>query len=181
MKILITGGTVFVSRFAAEYFAKKHEVSVLNRNTRPQVPGVALIEADRHDLGNCLKGRHFDAVLDITAYNADDVNNLLNVLDSFDQYLLISSSAVYPETLLQPFSEEQPCGSWKFCWTNDRRIPSTMLAIRKPFPFVNGWKRATPLSEKSWSSARFPPRILSATTSRFTIMPISWMYPGSKS
>lgn len=111
MKILITGGTVFVSRFAAEYFAKKHEVSVLNRNTRPQVPGVALIEADRHDLGDCLKGRHFDAVLDITAYNADDVNNLLNALDSFDQYLLISSSAVYPETLPQPFSEEQPCGS----------------------------------------------------------------------
>lgn len=111
MKILITGGTVFVSRFAAEYFAKKHEVSVLNRNTRPQVSGVTLIEADRHDLGDCLKGRPFDAVLDITAYSADDVNGLLNALDSFDQYLLISSSAVYPETLPQPFSEEQPCGS----------------------------------------------------------------------
>ena len=49
MKMLITGGTVFVSRFAAEYFVKKgHEVWVLNRNTRPQVPGVHLIEADRN-------------------------------------------------------------------------------------------------------------------------------------
>ncbi|MGM9548801.1 MAG: hypothetical protein ACI3V5_03050 [Faecousia sp.] len=35
-KMLITGGTVFVSRFAAEYLAVKYKVFVLNRNTRPQ-------------------------------------------------------------------------------------------------------------------------------------------------
>ena len=41
-KILVTGGTVFVSRFIAEYYATKdHEVFVLNRNTRPQRQGVA--------------------------------------------------------------------------------------------------------------------------------------------
>lgn len=50
-KILITGGTVFVSRYAAQYFVDKgYEVYVVNRNSRPQVPGVKLIEADRHDL-----------------------------------------------------------------------------------------------------------------------------------
>ena len=35
-KMLITGGTVFVSQYAAQYFADKFEVHVLNRNTRPQ-------------------------------------------------------------------------------------------------------------------------------------------------
>ena len=48
-KILVTGGTVFVSRFIAEhYVAKGDEVYVLNRNTRPQSAGVKLIQADRH-------------------------------------------------------------------------------------------------------------------------------------
>ena len=55
-KILVTGGTVFVSRFVASYFAKKgNEVYVLNRNSRPQLPGVTLIEGDRNDLGDKLK------------------------------------------------------------------------------------------------------------------------------
>lgn len=47
-KILVTGGTVFVSRYVAEYFVeKRYEVYVLNRNNRPQSDGVNLIEADR--------------------------------------------------------------------------------------------------------------------------------------
>ena len=50
MRILVTGGTVFVSRYTAEYFLKKaHEVFVLNRNSRPQSKGVKLIECDRHN------------------------------------------------------------------------------------------------------------------------------------
>ena len=60
-KILITGGTVFVSRYAAQYFVDKgYEVYVVNRNSRPQVPGVKLIETDRHDLGDKLKDIYFD-------------------------------------------------------------------------------------------------------------------------
>ena len=66
-KILITGGTVFVSRYAAHYFVDKgYEVYVVNRNSRPQVPGAKLIEADRHDLGDKLKDIYFDVVADIT-------------------------------------------------------------------------------------------------------------------
>lgn len=112
MNILVTGGTVFVSRYTAKYFTQKgHHVFVLNRNTRPQENGVMLIEADRHRLGDCLKPYHFDAVLDITAYTRADVEQLHCALGSFDQYILISSSAVYPETLPQPFREEQLCGA----------------------------------------------------------------------
>lgn len=110
--MLVTGGTVFVSRSAAAYFAKRGwQVYVLNRASRPQVEGVTLIQADRHQLKNRLKQLHFDAVLDITAYNAQDVAALLDGLGSYGTYLLISSSAVYPENAAQPFSETTPVGS----------------------------------------------------------------------
>lgn len=43
-KLLVTGGTVFVSRFIAEYFVSKgDDVYVLNRNTRVQSKGVYLV------------------------------------------------------------------------------------------------------------------------------------------
>ena len=61
-KVLITGGTVFVSRYIAEYYvAKGYEVYVLNRNSRKQSAGVSLIEADRQNLGGsfCVVCRQF--------------------------------------------------------------------------------------------------------------------------
>ena len=114
-KILVTGGTTFVSRFTAKYFAEHgFEVYVLNRGSREQVPGVTLIKGDRHELGDLLKSHDFDAVLDITSYNADDVNCLLDGLGNYGTYILISSSAVYPETGAQPFDEYGKLGENKF-------------------------------------------------------------------
>lgn len=102
-KILVTGGTVFVSRYIAEYYvAKGYEVYVINRNTREQSKGVTLIQSDRHELGEKLSGYHFDLVID-TGYTAEDVNTLLDAIESYDDYVLISSSAVYPEYETQPF------------------------------------------------------------------------------
>lgn len=143
MKILVTGGTVFASRFTAEYFAKEHEVYVLNRNTRPQSEGVTLINADRHDLGATLKKYEFDAVIDVTAYNETDVRDLLNALGNFKNYILISSSAVYPETLPQPFREDMQTGAnsiWGDYGTNKiaaekylhERVPNAYI-IRPPY------------------------------------------------
>lgn len=112
-KILITGGTVFVSKYIAEYFVTKGEdVYVLNRNTRQQSKGVRLIEADRHNLGNCLKKYSFDVVID-TGYTADDVNALLDALNVYGEYVFISSSAVYPEYAKQPFQENIKLGENK--------------------------------------------------------------------
>ena len=109
--MLVTGGTVFVSRYAAEYFLRRGwKVYVLNRGSRPQSEGVELIRADRHNLDDALRAYHFDAVLDVTAYDAQDVNDLLDGLTSFDDYILISSSAVYPETGAQPFRENAAIG-----------------------------------------------------------------------
>lgn len=143
MKILVTGGTVFASRFTAEYFAREHEVFVLNRGSRPQAEGVTLIKADRHSLGDALKGQRFDAVLDVCAYNANDIDALLDGVGEFGSYIMVSSSAVYPETLPQPFSEKQQVGAnsiWGDYGTNKiaaekrlaERVPGAYI-IRPPY------------------------------------------------
>ena len=88
-KILVTGGTTFVSKYTAEYFVNRnYEVYVLNRNSKPQICGVKLIEGDRHHLGEVLKDIHFDVVADITAYTANDISDLYAALGSFEQYII---------------------------------------------------------------------------------------------
>lgn len=110
-KILVTGGTVFVSKFVAKYFRDKgYEVYVLNRNTRSQLEGVHLICADRNHLNGILKEYHFDAVIDVCAYNQADIKHLLDGLNEVEDYIFISSSAVYPQTNPQPFYENQDIG-----------------------------------------------------------------------
>ena len=65
MTILITGGTTFVSRYAAEYFTSKgNSVTVINRGSREQVAGVEHINCDRTQLGGILRNKHFDVILD---------------------------------------------------------------------------------------------------------------------
>lgn len=111
MDILVTGGTVFAGRFTAEYFAAQgHRVYVLNRGTRQQSENVTHIKADRHNLSGILDSFHFDAVLDICAYTRKDVADLLEAAGNKTAYIFVSSSAVYPETLPQPFNESQETG-----------------------------------------------------------------------
>ncbi|MDE6001790.1 MAG: NAD-dependent epimerase/dehydratase family protein [Clostridia bacterium] len=144
MKILVTGGTVFVSKYVAEYFSNRgHDVYVLNRNTKPQLPNVQLIECDRGNICGKLKNLYFDAVIDVTAYTEQDVNILLGELGRYDNYILISSSAVYPETTQLPFKESDECGAnyfWGSYGTNKigaenaavSRAPNAYI-IRPPY------------------------------------------------
>lgn len=137
-KVLITGGTVFVSRYIAEYYVKKHyDVYVLNRNSKEQSKGVKLIQADRHNLGNLLRDFHFDVVID-TAYTSDDIEKSLAALDSYEDYILISSSAVYPENLSQPFKEDSPVGLNNY-WGKygiDKIEAETALLKRNPNAYI---------------------------------------------
>ena len=114
-KILVTGGTVFVSRYISEYFAEKgNQVYVLNRGHNIQPKNTILIQGDRHKLGDLLKTYEFDVVLDVTAYTGEDVEHLLDGLGKYKEYILISSSAVYPETNNQPFTENGIVGENKY-------------------------------------------------------------------
>lgn len=148
-KILVTGGTVFVSKYVAEYYVNQgDEVYVLNRGHKKQPQGVKLIEADRHELGSALRDKVFDVVLDVTAYTKTDVTDLLDALGDFKDYIFISSSAVYPETAKQPFVEEEKTALNKF-WgdygTNKieaeqellKRVPQAYV-LRPPYLYGEG-------------------------------------------
>lgn len=138
-KILITGGTTFVSKFAASYFIERgDEVYVINRNTKPQAEGTILINSDRHALGNKLKGIHFDAVLDITAYNATDISSLYHALGAFDIYVMISSSAVYSDQNTLPFSEESFKGPNAFWgrYGTDKLQAENLLLQNNPDSYI---------------------------------------------
>lgn len=137
-KILVTGGTVFVSRYIAEYYVSKgDEVYVLNRNTREQSEGVILIEADRHQLGELLCDFSFDVIID-TAYTAKDVEAVLNAVGNYGDYILISSSAVYPEYAIQPFAEEAQVASNKYWgkYGTDKIEAEDILLERNPGAYV---------------------------------------------
>lgn len=137
-KVLVTGGTVFVSRSIAEYFAEKgYDVYVLNRDSRKQSEGVTLIQSDRHAIGEKLKGLYFDVVVD-TAYTNEDVAMLHDSLDGYGDYILISSSAVYPESLPQPFTEEMEVGPnsiWGKYGT-DKIAAETVLMEHNPNAYI---------------------------------------------
>lgn len=139
MRILVTGGTVFVSRAAAAYFAAAgHEVTVLNRGSREQLRGVRHICCDRHDPALDLWGEGFDAVLDVTAYNARDIDALLDAVGNVAHYIFVSSSAVYPETLPQPFREDMLVGPnvhWG-AYGTDKIAAEQRLLFRMPRAYV---------------------------------------------
>lgn len=137
-KVLVTGGTVFVSRYIAEFFSSKGcEVYVLNRNTREQSQGVNLIQADRHHLGETLRDFYFDIIID-TAYSADDVNMLLDAVGGYKDYILISSSAVYPEYSPQPFREDTVLGANKYWgkYGTDKIEAENALLKRNPDAYI---------------------------------------------
>lgn len=137
-KVLVTGGTVFVGRYIAEYYTSNgHDVYVLNRNTKEQSKGVTLIEADRHNLGDILRGYNFDIVID-TAYTSNDVELLLDALGEYGEYILISSSAVYPEYAPQPFNEDTPLSVNKYWGTygTNKIEAETVLQRRNPNAYI---------------------------------------------
>lgn len=137
--ILVTGGTVFVSKYVAQYYVSQgYEVYVLNRNTRPQVQGVHLIEKDRHALQNALKHIHFDAVIDVTAYDEQDIRDLTDGLGEFDSYVMISSGAVYSNHGKLPFAENELTVENEF-WGNygtDKIHAEAALLERVPDAYI---------------------------------------------
>ena len=138
-QVLVTGGTVFVSRYVSEYYVKKgYQVYVLNRNRHTQPEGVTLIEADRNAPGDRLRDFHFDVVFDITARTAGEVETLLHAIGSCDDYIFISSSAVYPEHCTQPFHENTPTGENKFWgkYGTDKIQAEQTLMKEKPDAYI---------------------------------------------
>lgn len=116
MRALVLGGTQFVGRaLAEELVTRGWDVSILTRGIRPSaVEGVNRhYRADRRDPSSlgALAGKRFDAVLDVSAYQAADVGPLLDTLrfDDGARYVLVSSGAVYRPSE-RPLAEDAPTG-----------------------------------------------------------------------
>ncbi|MCR5837668.1 MAG: NAD-dependent epimerase/dehydratase family protein [Lachnospiraceae bacterium] len=138
-KVLVTGGTVFVSMNVAKYFAGNgYDVYVLNRGNLPQLENVTHIKADRTELTDELDDYIFDIILDVNAYNEEDVKLLLEHVKGFEDYILISSSAVYPETNAMPFTEDQTVGPNTFWNTygTDKIAAEQYLLSKVPDAYI---------------------------------------------
>lgn len=99
MHALIFGGTQFVGRHIAEEAERRgHSLTLVHRGKTnpglfPQAEHVAL---DRLENVDALKGRAFDAVIDVSAYVPRAVRLAREALaDQFGRYLFISTISVY--------------------------------------------------------------------------------------
>src|SRR5882672_9217370 len=104
LSILVIGGTGFTGPEQVEHaLARGHRVTVINRNkTRPDFfKGKAQVEQLVGDLSgdmSALKGRSFDAVLDIPTTYPYWVRNVAQYMKGHTKhYTFISTQSVYPD------------------------------------------------------------------------------------
>lgn len=112
MRILVLGGSYFLGKHFVQMACEKHQVTVLNRGSRPISQAcVEEIIGDRHDASvwNQLKEREFDAVVDFCAYNKGDIREILEVLgNGCSQYIFISTVDVYMHGMQKVLAEDAP-------------------------------------------------------------------------
>ncbi|WP_338431063.1 NAD-dependent epimerase/dehydratase family protein [Synechococcus elongatus] len=112
MRILIIGGSRFIGvALVRQLLAAGHEVTVLNRGSRPAPTGVEQLVGDRHDPSTLtqLKGRAFDVVFDNTGREAAETQALVASLDGqFQQLIYVSSAGVYATSDQLPLRESDP-------------------------------------------------------------------------
>jgi nucleoside-diphosphate-sugar epimerase len=150
MKTLLVGGTGFIGGHACRALkGAGHDVSVLSRGRRPVPPGVEHLRADRRDpaeLGHLLEGRRFDFTVDLTAYDAADVERLLLIpYAALGRYVLISTGQVYLVTQNAPVPAAEEASERPLCaepapgtrdhaeWSygmGKRRAEGALLALR---------------------------------------------------
>ncbi len=114
--VLVIGGSYFVGRVFVEELSKESDycIYVLNRGSRPlNMEGVTEIICDRNNTAQLKENIPFekwDAVVDFCAYYPNDIEGMLSALSQHDvgQYIYISTSSVYKETLAIPVREDAP-------------------------------------------------------------------------
>ena len=90
MKMLVMGGTQFNGlALVRELYHKGHDVTILNRGkTAANLPGgVRRLYADRTDAGQlrtAVGHAEFDCVYDISAYQPEDVQSMVDLLRGRD-------------------------------------------------------------------------------------------------
>jgi nucleoside-diphosphate-sugar epimerase len=114
MNVLVLGGSRNLGTFLVPRLVQAgHRVSVLNRGVTPdELPsGIERLRADRTDpaqLESALRGRTFDAVVDLTLYNGPEAQAIVEQLTGrVGHYIFISTGQVYlvREGVARPFRE----------------------------------------------------------------------------
>ena len=99
MHVLIFGGTQFVGRHMAEEGERRgHQLTLAHRGkTNPDLfPQAEHVTLDRLESVDVLRGRTFDAILDVSAYVPRAVRLAREALaEGFGRYLFISTISVY--------------------------------------------------------------------------------------
>ncbi|MDX8144417.1 NAD-dependent epimerase/dehydratase family protein [Lentzea sp. BCCO 10_0061] len=102
MKILVLGGTVFLSKaITAEAVRRGHDVVCAARGASGGVPeGAALVQVDRDRPGafDALAGERFDSVIDVSKYSVNWVRDALEAFGSTTpHWTFVSSISVYAD------------------------------------------------------------------------------------
>ncbi|HEY9526964.1 MAG TPA: NAD-dependent epimerase/dehydratase family protein [Anaerolineales bacterium] len=114
MRILIIGGTRFLGRHLVEAaLAHSHEVTLFNRGkSNPGLfPQLETILGDREQDVEKLKGRIWDAVIDVAGYFPRIVRLSAEILEpNISRYVFISSISVYQDFKKAGIDESDPVG-----------------------------------------------------------------------
>lgn len=160
MKILVLGGTTFVSWYVVKRLAENgHDVTTVTRGTKKGIHGVRVSEcyADRHDINQMkpiLNHIEFDYLIDISGYTETDVEIVYQCIADrkIRNYIFISSSAVYRESNILPIKESFETGEngvWakygtdklaaeKFLMKMNRENNLPVTILRPPYIYGEG-------------------------------------------
>ncbi|GIG70129.1 NAD-dependent epimerase/dehydratase family protein [Phytomonospora endophytica] len=99
MRLLVLGGTVYLSKAVAEHaVARGHDVTIATRGKTGEAPeGVTHLTVDRSTVEGLepLRGKEFDAVVDVTRF-PNQVGNALDVLaGKVAHWTFVSTCSVY--------------------------------------------------------------------------------------
>jgi 2'-hydroxyisoflavone reductase len=106
--ILIIGGSRFLGRAAVESaYGRGHRVATFNRGSRPVPEFVESILGDRYGDLAPLRGRRFDAVIDVCGYTPGSVGAAAALLGQHAKhYVFVSSVSVYPWPIAPEITED---------------------------------------------------------------------------
>lgn len=112
MKLLILGPTAHLGRGLLDLAVQSgHDVTVFNRThvDRGRLPLVEWIDASPLDGLDPIAGRHFDAVVDLSAgFPSATLRNTLLLADRVGSYVLVSSVSAYRDFATAPIDEAYP-------------------------------------------------------------------------
>jgi len=115
VKILILGGTQFVGRHLVDAaLARGHELTLFNRGQTDAsaYPEVEQLRGDRDNNLEALRGRQWDAAIDVAARIPRWVHASAGLLaDSIQHYTFVSTLSVYADFRTPGMNEDAPVGT----------------------------------------------------------------------